>query len=61
MTDAEGNYVLERLAFPDVTLAPVRHRFLKTDAQTKAAIEAIEDAGYTVKYKFYRSVKKSAA
>ena len=33
---------------------------LKTDAQTKAAIEAIEEAGYTVKYKFYRSTKKSA-
>lgn len=33
---------------------------LKTDAQTKAAIEAIEEAGYTVKYKFYSSTKKSA-
>ena len=33
---------------------------LKTNVQTKAAIRAIKDAGYTVKYKFYRSVKKSA-
>lgn len=33
---------------------------MKTDAQTEVAIKDIEDAGYTVKYKFYRSKKKPA-
>ena len=33
---------------------------LKTDAQTEVATKDIEDAGYTVKYKFYRSKKKFA-
>ena len=34
---------------------------LKTDAQTTALIKDIQDLGYTVKYKFYRSTKKSAS
>ena len=33
---------------------------LKTDAEAAAAIRDIKDMGYTVKYKFYRSTKKSA-
>ena len=33
---------------------------LRTDAATAAALNEIQDLGYTVKYKFYRSVKKSA-
>ena len=33
---------------------------LKTNAKTAAAIRDIKDMGYTVKYKFYRSTKKSA-
>ena len=33
---------------------------LKTDAKTAVAIEEIESLGYTVKYKFYRSTKKSS-
>ena len=34
---------------------------LKTDAKTTALIKDIQDLGYTVKYKFYRSTKKSAS
>ena len=34
---------------------------LKTDAETDALIKDIQDMGYTVKYKFYRSTKKSAS
>ncbi len=33
---------------------------LKNSAKTKAAIKEIKDLGYTVKYRFYRSTKKSA-
>ena len=34
---------------------------LKMDERTAASIEALEKLGYTVKYKFYRSTKKSSA
>ena len=34
---------------------------LKMDERTTASIEALEKLGYTVKYKFYRSTKKSSA
>lgn len=33
---------------------------LKLDSADKAVIEQLEDAGYTVKYNFYRSTKKSS-
>ena len=33
---------------------------LKNSAKTKAAIKEMSDLGYTVKYRFYRSTKKSA-
>ena len=33
---------------------------LKLDAGDKAIIEALEAEGYTVKYKFYRSTKKTS-
>ena len=32
----------------------------KTDEDTKALLEEIQNAGYTVKYRYFRSVKKSA-
>lgn len=34
---------------------------LKLDEKTAASIEALQKLGYTVKYKFYRSTKKSSA
>ncbi len=34
---------------------------LKSDAKTKAAIKELKDLGFTVKYRFYRSTKKSAS
>ena len=34
---------------------------LKNDAKTKAAIKELKELGFTVKYKFYRSTKKSAS
>ena len=34
---------------------------LKNDAKTKAAIKELKDLGFTVKYRFYRSTKKSAS
>ena len=33
---------------------------LKSDAKTKASIKELKDLGFTVKYRFYRSTKKSA-
>ena len=33
----------------------------KADAESKAFIESIEEIGYTVKYRFYRSQKKTSA
>ena len=34
---------------------------LKNDAKTRAAIKELKDLGFTVKYRFYRSTKKSAS
>ena len=34
---------------------------LKLDEKTAASIESLKKLGYTVKYKFYRSTKKSSA
>ena len=34
---------------------------LKSDAKTKAAIKELKDLGFTIKYRFYRSTKKSAS
>ena len=34
---------------------------LKDDSGTKAAIKELEELGFTVKYRFYRSMKKSAS
>ncbi len=34
---------------------------LKNDAKTKAAIKELKDLGFTVKYRFYRSTKKTAS
>ena len=33
---------------------------VRLDKQDKAIVQELKDAGYTVKYKFYRSTKKSA-